>query len=182
MCSDIADSFIDWNRPFHAEDSIPETSDGTEIPCNFTLTKEARSLRCEKIHRPFHDAISAGLDRAQARGRRPVLLNIHSFTPVMRQTGEIRSIELGCCFNRDDRLAKAMLTDVQTAYPEVVTALNVPYAVNDIGDYTIPMHGERRNIPHVLLEIRNDLISDEPGQAQWAEIVAHAAKAAVKNL
>lgn len=173
---------IDCNRPLEADDCIAETSDGTEIPCNFALTKEARCLRHEKIHRPFHNAVSAGLDRAQARDRKPVLLNIHSFTPVMRQTGEIRSIELGCCFNRDERLAKAMLTEVQSAYPEVIAAPNYPYSVDDIGDYTIPVHGEQRNIPHVLLEIRNDLISDEAGQALWAEIIAHAAQAAAKMM
>ncbi|TFV36145.1 N-formylglutamate amidohydrolase [Bradyrhizobium niftali] len=75
---------IDCNRPFEAADCIPEVSDGTEIPRNVALTPEERTLRFENIHRPFHEAISDGLDRVQARGRKALLLTIHSFTPIMR--------------------------------------------------------------------------------------------------
>jgi predicted N-formylglutamate amidohydrolase len=51
---------------------------------------------------------------------------------------------------------------------------NQPYAVSDEGDYTIPIHGERRSIPHVELEIRQDLLADESGQAAWADRLARA--------
>ena len=40
------------------------------------------------------------------------------------------------------------------------------------------MHGERRGLPHLLLEIRNDLIVDEAGQSRWAAMVAEALVAA----
>jgi predicted N-formylglutamate amidohydrolase len=45
---------------------------------------------------------------------------------------------------------------------------NEPYVVSDATDYTIPVHGERRGLPHVLMEIRQDLINDEIGQREWA--------------
>ncbi|ANW02977.1 N-formylglutamate amidohydrolase [Bradyrhizobium icense] len=173
---------IDCNRPLEASDLIPEVSDGTEIPRNFALTPEERMLRFEKIHRPFHEAVSDGLDRVVAHGRKPILLTIHSFTPIMRLTGEVRECELGCCFNRDDRLAKAMLSELCAAYPSVKASLNAPYGVDDIGDYTIPLHGDRRRIPHVLIEIKNDLISEEGGQAHWAGIVDKTVRAATAKM
>ena len=41
--------------------------------------------------------------------------------------------------------------------------------MSDLTDYTIPMHGERRGLPHVEIEIRQDLIAEEAGQRAWAE-------------
>ena len=49
---------------------------------------------------------------------------------------------------------------------------NEPYAISDRRDYTIPVHGERRGLPHVEIEIRQDLIADPPGQAAWAARLA----------
>ncbi|WP_404294908.1 N-formylglutamate amidohydrolase (plasmid) [Microvirga sp. RSM25] len=39
---------IDCNRPLEASDSIPEISDGTQIPRNFALSMMERRLRYEK--------------------------------------------------------------------------------------------------------------------------------------
>jgi predicted N-formylglutamate amidohydrolase len=44
--------------------------------------------------------------------------------------------------------------------------------VGDLTDYTIPVHGERRGIPHVEIEIRQDLIADSAGQRAWADRLA----------
>jgi predicted N-formylglutamate amidohydrolase len=49
---------------------------------------------------------------------------------------------------------------------------NEPYFVSDTSDYTIPVHGERRHVPHALIEIRQDLIADEKGERQWAQLLA----------
>ena len=173
---------IDCNRPLEAEDIIPEVSDGIEIPKNIGLTQEEGKLRYEQIHQPYHRAVAQALDSLAARGRKPKLLSIHSFTPIMRRTGEVRECELGLLFNRDDRFARAMLAEVTAAYPDVKASLNEPYNVGDLSDYTIPVHGEQRGIPHVLIEIRSDHISDEAGQSRWAEIVSKTARAAALKM
>jgi predicted N-formylglutamate amidohydrolase len=49
---------------------------------------------------------------------------------------------------------------------------NQPYAVGDLSDYTVPVHGEGRGLPHVEIEIRQDLIGDPAGQAGWAARLA----------
>jgi predicted N-formylglutamate amidohydrolase len=49
---------------------------------------------------------------------------------------------------------------------------NEPYSVTDASDYTIPVHGEQRDLHHVALEIRQGLITDEAGQRMWAALFA----------
>jgi predicted N-formylglutamate amidohydrolase len=44
--------------------------------------------------------------------------------------------------------------------------------VSDVTDYTIPVHGEARGLINTGIEIRQDLITDETGQQQWAERLA----------
>jgi predicted N-formylglutamate amidohydrolase len=51
----------------------------------------------------------------------------------------------------------------------LVVGDNEPYAVSDETDYTIPVHGERRGLPHAEIEIRQDLIAESTGQEIWAE-------------
>jgi len=51
---------------------------------------------------------------------------------------------------------------------DLVVGDNEPYFVNDLTDYSIPVHAERRSLPYLELEIRQDLIANAPGQAEWA--------------
>lgn len=44
--------------------------------------------------------------------------------------------------------------------------------MSDLGDYTIPVHGEARGLINTGIEIRQDLIADQSGQQQWAERLA----------
>ena len=65
------------------------------------------------------------------------------------------------------RLAHA-LRDALQAEGDLVVGDNQPYSVSDSSDYAIPVHGEARGLPHVELEIRQDLIADAAGQQAWA--------------
>ncbi len=162
---------IDCNRPQRAPDLIPAASDGTPIPANAALTEADRAARLAAIHAPFHAAISGTLD-----GRRPAPapVALHSFTPRLAAGGPDRPWHAGFCCNRDDRLARALLAEVARLEPGLRLALNEPYPVDDLGDFTVPVHGEARGLPHVLVEVRNDLIADTPGQARWAGLLATA--------
>jgi predicted N-formylglutamate amidohydrolase len=162
---------VDCNRPFEAEDCVPEASDGTAIPANRNLPEADRARRFDEIHRPFHDKVKALLDQRAIEDRRAALVTIHSFTP--RFANRDRPWQLGVCFNRDRSLAEKLMLAFQRANPEIVAAFNEPYAVDDLSDYTIPVHGERRAIPHALIEIRNDQILDEAGQDNWARLIAN---------
>jgi hypothetical protein len=70
-------------------------------------------------------------------------------------------------YNRDRRFAQILL-ELLHREDGLVVGDNEPYSVTDASDYTIPVHGEQRDLHHVALEIRQDLITDEAGQRMWA--------------
>jgi predicted N-formylglutamate amidohydrolase len=162
---------VDCNRPFQAPDCFPPESDGTPVPANVGLTEHGRRQRFEEIHQPFHHALAHLLDERTASGPKPVLVAMHSFTPRLAG-GPHRPWHLGVLAHRDRRLADRFLQEFQERHPDVPSTYNQPYVVDDLTDYTIPVHGEARGLPHVLLEIRNDLIAESEGQRHWAGLIA----------
>jgi predicted N-formylglutamate amidohydrolase len=166
---------IDCNRDPAVPSSIPEVSETTEIPGNRGLGNAARRARQEGIFRPYHARIAAALDRRWAAGRATALIALHSFTPVFK--GEVRPWHAAVLYNRDARLARC-LGALLRAEAGLVIGENEPYAVSDLTDYTVPVHGEGRGLAHVEIEIRQDLIAEPSGQAIWAERLARLLPAA----
>src|SRR5258708_37041424 len=82
-----------------------------------------------------------------------------------------RPWHVGRLYNRDARLAHALL-EVIRAEGAWVVGDNEPYSVSDTSDYAIPVYGEQRGVPHVELEVRQDLMADAAGQGQWGEGLA----------
>jgi predicted N-formylglutamate amidohydrolase len=160
---------IDCNREPGWASSIPEISELTLIPGNQIIPPAEREARRREIFLPYHQEIAQLLDHRKAARRHTVLIAMHSFTPVFK--GERRSIEVGVLYNRDSRLAQILL-DLLRAEDDLAVGDNAPYAITDASDYTVPVHGERRALPHVEIEIRQDLIGDEAGQAAWASRLA----------
>jgi predicted N-formylglutamate amidohydrolase len=156
---------IDCNRPPGVASSIPTRSENTDIPGNVGIGEDAAAARRAAIFDPYHAAIAAELDARQAAGRPAMLVAMHSFTPVY--DGEVRPMHAGVLYNRDARLAHALLDGLR-AEPGLVVGDNAPYSVSDESDYGIPVHGERRGLLHVEIEVRQDLI----GEAEWAERLA----------
>lgn len=170
---------IDCNRDPKVASSIPEISETTEIPGNRGLTEAERAARFEAIFRPYHNAISAALDNRAAASCASVLVALHSFTPVFK--GIWRPWHVAVLFNRDSRLAHP-LAELLRAEGELTVGENEPYRVTDLTDYTVPVHGERRGLPHVEIEIRQDLITEPAGQKEWAERLARLLPAAYAEL
>jgi predicted N-formylglutamate amidohydrolase len=166
---------IDCNRDPKVPSSIPEISEATEIPGNRSLNETERAARVDAIFRPYHNAITAALDRRAAADRASVLVALHSFTPVFK--GVSRPWHVAVLFNRDPRLAHALAVLLR-ADGSLMVGENEPYRVSDLTDYTVPVHGERRGLPHVEIEIRQDLITEAAGQRQWAERLARLLPAA----
>jgi predicted N-formylglutamate amidohydrolase len=162
---------IDCNRSPAVSSSIVETSEYTAIPGNHDLPQGEREVRVNEIFRPYHDRIHSALDRRQNAGIPTALIAVHSFTPVFK--GHVRPWHAGLLYNRDHRLAKPLMEFLRKDR-DLVIGDNEPYAVSDESDYTIPVHGERRGLPHIEFEVRQDLIADETGQRLWAERLATA--------
>ncbi len=160
---------IDCNRPPGAPDSVAIQSDGTGIPGNAGLDAAALHQRRSEIFDPYHQRIEQELDRRQQSGASPILVAMHSFTPAM--AGQARPWHVGVLYQRDSRLAGFLLHALR-GEPGLVVGDNQPYSVSDATDYAIPVHGERRGLLHVELELRQDLVAGRGGQQQWAARLA----------
>jgi predicted N-formylglutamate amidohydrolase len=168
---------IDCNRNPGHPTSIPTVSEVTAIPGNENLSAGDRETRRRAIFDPYHTAIAGILD-ARA-GRRTILAAMHSFTPVFK--GAARTVEIGVLYHHATPLSRLML-ELLRAEGDLAVGDNQPYAITDTSDYTITVHGEGRGIPHVEIEIRQDLIADAGGQQAWAERMARLLRAADERL
>ena len=169
----------DCNRDIGVPSFIPAISERTMIPANEGLTPADRDSRIEEIYRPLHDRIRDALDRRAAEGVPTVFLSVHSFTPVFMD--EARPMHIGLLYDRDPRLA-ALVGSVLRADGDLVVADNEPYALDWSRDFTVPEHGERRGIPSLEIEIRQDLIGEAEGQDVWAERLASALERSAGHL
>jgi predicted N-formylglutamate amidohydrolase len=170
---------IDCNRDPKVASSIPRLSEATEIPGNIDLSDAEVAARRAEIFDPYHEHISALLDERAAANRPTLLVAQHSMTNIYQ--GVRREMHAAVLYNRDRRFAGRVL-DALRREPGLVVADNEPYFVSDETDYTIPHHGEARGLPHVEIEIRQDLVSDDAGQAEWAERITRALKEAERTL
>lgn len=153
---------IDCNRPLTAPDSIPVQSGGIAIPGNEGLTSLQAEARAEAIFGPYHARISDLL----AQRSHYLLVTVHSFTPELY--GQRRPFHAGVLYEQDTRLAAPLLSLLRDE-PGLIVGDNEPYRASAATDYAIIEHGERRGAPYVELEVRQDLVADEAGQAAWAK-------------
>jgi predicted N-formylglutamate amidohydrolase len=160
---------IDCNRPPGVASSIPVISEATAIPGNQGLSTEAKEARRREIFDPYHGRINAVIDRRVHLRRPTVLVALHSFTPVF--AGVARPWHIGTLYHRDTILPKLLLQHLRSE-SDLVVGDNEPYAVSDLTDYGIPVHGEARGLINTGIEIRQDLITDQAGQQQWAARLA----------
>lgn len=170
---------IDCNRPPGDPTSIAQVSDGTIVPGNLNLDDADAEARLNEIFRPYHHAVTQMLAHRWRRGngRVPALVAIHSFTPVMN--GFRRPWHLGVLWNRDPRLALPLLAWFRTDGAWCVGD-NEPYSGRDLG-FTMNAHGGAAGLPHVELEIRQDLIADPTGATRWAETIGDALEQVLSN-
>lgn len=161
---------IDCNRPLDAESSIVKVSEHTVVPGNHGLSEQETEARRNDIFHRYHDTIASIIDQRLAKQQPTILLAIHSFVPVY--DGRSRPWHIGLLYNRDPRLAR-LFRDLLAEDETLCVGDNKPYRVDDYTDYTIPVHGERRGIAHLLLELRHDMIGTEEAQYRWAHRLAH---------
>jgi len=160
---------IDCNRPLEHPDSIAERSEDTAIPGNQGLRPDQAKQRAASVFVPYHARIRRELDERAAQGTPAILIFMHSFTPTFRAVS--RPWHAGVLFHRDRRLAAPLLEALRRE-PELHVGENEPYAAGPLTDYGLMEHAERRALPYVELEIRQDLVETASDQRAWAERLA----------
>lgn len=162
---------VDTNRSPDDATLCAPLSGGIAIPGNIDLSAEQRRARCVALFDPYHDAIAAQLETMHARRGVPALIAIHSCTPVFDRV--VRPWHVGVLWDKDPRIAAPLLSHLG-AIDTVCVGDNEPYSGRDPHDYTIDRHGEANRIPHVAIEVRQDLIDTAEGASRWANLLADA--------
>lgn len=158
---------IDCNRPLSSHESIPEQTAEVDVPGNKNLTSDDRNNRVDTFFWPYHNAIKELLNKRQNPST--ILLSIHSFTPVLHQ--HQRPWHIGISHKKDNGLAKFFYQQL-SQLNELNVGFNQPYPIEDEFDYTIPTHGDGRNIPNIMIEIRQNTIQTTLEASAWAERLA----------
>jgi predicted N-formylglutamate amidohydrolase len=169
----------DCNRPPNSDGAVPVVSEIYPVPGNSGLSAAERQARVDRFYLPFRDTLAACLDERINSGRAPVMVTVHSFTPVYK--GEQRAVELGILHDRDARLAD-VLFETTKAGADLIVRRNEPYGPVDGVTHTLIEHGVARGLLNVMLEIRNDLIADPASQTAMAEWLSHCLTAALAAL
>lgn len=169
---------IDCNRQPGDPTSIPEVSDGTRVPGNLAISDEEADFRLETFFWPYHHAITHTLAQLWRHGPAPAVISIHSFTPTF--SGLHRPWHLGVLWNHDPRIAEPLLRWFHEQHPDLVVGDNEPYSGREVG-FTVEHHAGAAGLPHVTVEVRQDLITDRAGQNHWANLLGDALEAVLSN-
>jgi predicted N-formylglutamate amidohydrolase len=162
---------LDPNRATDNPTSIPAVSDGQRVPANEGLAEPERARRIKALFEPYHGVVAAALDAFRRRRVVPAVVSVHSCTPVFQ--GFARPWHVGVLWNRDGRLARPLIERL-AAMKGIVVGDNQPYSGQGGEGYTMKRHAEAAGLPHVTLEIRQDLIDTRRGVRKWAKVVATA--------
>ena len=145
---------IDLNRGEDDPTLIMKLSDGSVILGNVNADAAETRRRIALFHEPYHRAIEAEIQALGTGGATPTLVSMHSFTPSWK--GRARPWHIGILFDRDDRLAKPLAQTMAAA--GFVVGLNEPYS-GELENDSMYRHGTAKGLPHVLIEIRQDLVA-----------------------
>lgn len=158
---------VDCNRQLLDPSAFLEFGDGVIVPGNRNLRAADKAFRSDAIYWPYHRAIDEQLQRLKVVGPPPAFISVHSFTPVLN--GVSRPWQVGVLWDTDTRLSDLFFDDFREAGYEVGD--NEPYSGKAPQDFTIDHHAQDTGLPHVGIEIRQDLIDDEAGVNEIAAVM-----------
>jgi predicted N-formylglutamate amidohydrolase len=159
----------DCNRAPDMAGAMPARSEVHDIPGNAAITPEDRLARTRAVYLPWVAAVHEAVAARIAKGPRPVIVTIHSFTPVFH--GQPRAVEFGVIHDADPRLALAICAAAQAKTP-LNTQVNQPYSAADDVTHTLRLQATPYGLANAMLEIRNDLIATAQDQMTMAATLA----------
>jgi predicted N-formylglutamate amidohydrolase len=161
---------VDLNRAHDDATLILAESDNTFVPGNLTISDAERASRVARFHAPYHARIDAHLDGLGAHGVRPTLIAVHSFTPVM--AGIARPWQVGVLWKLAREPVAAVIDWLAADGWRVGD--NQPYDGRSAMGWTLDHHAIGRGLPHIMLELRQDLVEHPAAQAAWGARLARA--------
>ena len=167
--SPVSRLVYDCNRAPDMAGAMPARSEVYDIPGNAAISAEERLARTEAIYLPWCHGLHGLIARRIALGLRPVIITIHSFTPVY--FGKPRRVEFGIIHDEDPGLACAIHA-AATRTTRLQAELNAPYSAQDDVTHTLRVQATPYGLPNAMLEIRNDLIATPAAEIAMADQLA----------
>ena len=158
---------IDPSRGLDDPTLIMKFSDGIIIPANRGVDRfndlEPWQSRVHTYYKPYHNAISSALARAASQNIAPIILSVHSFTPVWKN--QPRPWQAAVLWDKDDRLRNLAIAHMRQ-YEGLNFGDNVPYSGRLKND-CLYRHATLNGLAHALIELRQDEISQTAGVELW---------------
>jgi predicted N-formylglutamate amidohydrolase len=160
---------VDVGRVRDDPELIRPESDGVTIPGNIGLSAEERQARIDQTYEAYHSAAARLTEAGRARAGKPVIMNIHSYTPQLKG-GALRPWQVGLSTYCDEGLMKRFAALLREE--GVNAGVHKPYDLRDFVDGTLYAHPYEEGLPNILIEIRQDLIGDDEGVRRLSDILA----------
>ena len=160
---------VDPNRKTEDASAFPEISDGIAIPGNMDLSEEQKALRVQSFFKPYHDRIEWRLGKFAESGVTPAVIAVHTCSPVFDRI--VRPWHIGIMWDKDPRIPVPLIRHFEKT-DDICVGDNEPYSGRHPNDFTIDYHAEPPGLPHVGIEVRQDLVDTKNGAREWAGILA----------
>ena len=85
--------------------------------------------------------------------------------------GDTRPWHAGVLWDHDEANARRLLQRLR-AQKGLVIGDNEPYSGKHPANYTIDHHAKAHGLPHVCIEVRQDLLSSPAGIERWVRLLA----------
>ena len=173
VMTDFSRLLIDANRGVDDPTLIMKISDESVIEGNknisFKNNGDEKLKRINFFYEVYHNKISDIINKSISKKVFPAILSIHSFTPFWK--GKKRSIDLGILWDSDDRLPNIFFNYLNKNYKNMDIGNNTPYSGRLKND-TLYKHGTSQGLANILIEIRQDLITDSKGQLRFSKLIS----------
>ncbi|MBH66716.1 MAG: N-formylglutamate amidohydrolase [Rhodospirillaceae bacterium] len=163
---------VDCNRRPGTAASIPVVSDRTKVTGNENLKRSDKKSREFEIFYPYHNAIEKRIRQMRQKSkvsRGPILIALHSFTPVMN--GVFRPWQIGVLWKDNDELARPLIEALRSD-SSLCIGDNQPYSGSEPAGYTFEEHVLNHDLISVAIEFRQDLVEFQSGAEYWADVFA----------
>ncbi|MDC0739180.1 N-formylglutamate amidohydrolase [Cognatishimia sp. SS12] len=176
VASNFSRLVIDPNRGVIDPTLVMRLYDGTIIPANAEVDAAEEARRIETYYAPYH----AALEDVVSQRDDPVIVAMHSFSPRLNgrapRPWEVAILHAA----HDPRSLGPHVINALRRDPSLTVGDNEPYAGHLPGD-SVDRLALQKNRLNALIEVRQDLISDETGQQHWGARLAPVLQAALQD-
>ena len=173
VMSDFSRLLIDPNRGVDDPTLVMKISDDKIIEGNKNIHNFRESIeknkRIEDFYNTYHDKVSELIKQKIRNEQFPAIISIHSFTPFWKN--KKRNIDLGILWDNDERLPNIFFDYFEKNHQKLVIGNNQPYSGRLKND-SIYKHATANGLSNILIEIRQDLITNKSGQKHFAELLS----------